>query len=111
MRCGLDIRDLGGELSYRRLSVFLAGSLRDSCYMRSVSGEEAEWSLTDYLLALIADQLATANWQRSGDPKIPRPKPIPRPGVEMPDDGTKHYGSTVISLEDARVRWPLNGGD
>lgn len=32
------------------------------------------------LLALIADLLAGANWQRSGG-KGQRPKPIPRPGV------------------------------
>lgn len=32
------------------------------------------------LLALIADLLAGANWQRGGG-KGQRPKPIPRPGV------------------------------
>lgn len=35
------------------------------------------WSLTDHLLALVHDQLAIANWQRSSSPKRKRPRPKP----------------------------------
>lgn len=48
---------------------------------RAVHGEDAAWSLGDHLLAHIADLLAGANWQRAGDKAVPRPKPLPRPGV------------------------------
>jgi hypothetical protein len=35
-----------------------------------------EWSRTDHLLALVHDQLAISNWQRAGNKRGPRPKPI-----------------------------------
>lgn len=46
----------------------------------AVVGESAAWTLTDYLLALLVDVERLALWQRGG--KGPRPKPLPRPGVE-----------------------------
>lgn len=100
MRCGLDLRDLGDALSYRRLSVFLAGSPEDSSFARSSGGDESLWTLTDQLLALIADQLAAANWQRGGGVG-PRPKPIPRPGVVDSDDKT--FKGVSMTLEEAEV--------
>lgn len=48
--------------------------------MRSVHGPVADWNASDHLLAVVADLLAAANWQRGGDKKKPRPKPLPRPG-------------------------------
>lgn len=41
---------------------------------------QSPWTRTEMLLAMIADLLAGANWQRGGG-KGARPKPIPRPGV------------------------------
>lgn len=43
------------------------------------------WTVTDYLTAVVADQLAVANYQRfkaSGGKGGTKPKPIPRPGQE-----------------------------
>lgn len=40
----------------------------------------AEWGHTEHLLADVRELLRAANWQRGGDKKRPRPKPIPRPG-------------------------------
>lgn len=43
------------------------------------------WTVTDYLVAVVADQLAVANYQRfkaSGGKGGTKPKPIPRPGDE-----------------------------
>ena len=65
-------------------------------------GEHADWTLTDHLLAVVADQLAIANWQRGGG-KSKRPKPIPRPGAQ--DKDKKRIG-TPVSLDEARRRWP-----
>jgi hypothetical protein len=39
------------------------------------------WSLSDHLLAHIADANRGANWQRGGG-KGSKPKPIPRPGTD-----------------------------
>ena len=62
-------------------------------------GEDAEWSLTDHLLALVYDALAMANWQRSG--KGERPKPLPRPGSS--EEGNRIGGGTVMTIEEARA--------
>jgi hypothetical protein len=60
------------------------------------------WDLTDQLLAGIHDLLAAANWQRSGDKRIPRPKPLPRPGVKNP--GEKRFGTASLSITEMRER-------
>jgi hypothetical protein len=63
---------------------------RDSALLREVQGEAADWSVTDHLLALIADQLAEANWMfavvnRDEDSEAPDcPQPVPRPGGPAP---------------------------
>ena len=102
LRLGLDIRDLGGALSYRRLRVILENSPRDSAYLRSAGGDYATWSTTDHLLALIKDELAIANWQRC-DPKarVPYPKPQSRPGVDGPERSAKPQN--VRSITQARA--------
>lgn len=74
----------------------------DSATMRSIN---QRWSISDHLLAAIYDQLSAANWQRSADGQKNRrrPKPIPRPGVE--DKDKKKFGTTVVSLEEAKHRF------
>ena len=82
------------------------------------AGEDAAWSLDAQLLALIADILQAANYQRGGG-KGKRPTPIPRPGVsskeKVPD--TAHYGSDPIRTDEFAGWWAegfqdeLIGGD
>ncbi|MEU9188582.1 hypothetical protein AB0D14_29415 [Streptomyces sp. NPDC048484] len=61
---------------------------RDSATARDLHGEAADWSVTDYLLASVVDQLAEANWMfatvnRDEDSEpIDFPEPLPRPGAE-----------------------------
>lgn len=43
-----------------------------------LAGVDSAWSVTDHLLAVVADALHGANWQRSGG-KGSQPEPIPRP--------------------------------
>jgi hypothetical protein len=86
--------------------VLLEHSQRDSHYLRSLFGESADWSVTDQLLALIADLLAAANWQRGGG-KGTRPKPLPRPGAA--EEGRRFGGGTVMSLQDARNHFKRGG--
>jgi hypothetical protein len=50
-----------------------------------ISLEEASWSRTDHLLAIVADHLAIGNWlfaSANSDKAPDRPTPIPRPGSE-----------------------------
>lgn len=63
--------------------------------------EDAAWSLTDLLLAEVADALRIANWQRGSGKRSEFPKPIPRPGVE-PD--AKTYGREAIPI-DRMAEW------
>lgn len=62
---------------------------RDSATMLAVHPlEEVElWSADTHLLAAVVDQLAGANWQRSGG-KSSRPKPIRRPGASVKNSTT-----------------------
>ncbi|MGN9819440.1 hypothetical protein ACTMUQ_29340 [Streptomyces sp. SD11] len=77
-----------GQLSSRRLSVLVQHLPRDSALIRALHGEAADWSVTDYLLAAVVDQLAEANWMfatvnRDEDAEsIDFPEPVPRPGAD-----------------------------
>lgn len=53
-----------------------------------------EWSITDHLLAAVADAVSVANWQRASNATAAnRPKPIPRPGHEdQPTNGEETLG-------------------
>lgn len=46
-----------------------------TCLYRAVGGDD--WTLTEHLLALVHDQLAVANWQRSKDGAKGRNRPKP----------------------------------
>ncbi|MFI6440473.1 hypothetical protein [Streptomyces sp. NPDC050759] len=80
-----------GRLSSRRLAVLVRHLPRDSATLDGLHGEAARWSVTDYLLASVVDQLAEANWMfatvnrdEDADP-LEYPKPVPRPGVPEPE--------------------------
>lgn len=52
--------------------------------VHGLTAEEASWSRTDHLLAVIADRLAEANWmfaEVNSEEDQERPEPIDRPGV------------------------------
>lgn len=70
-----------------------------SALQRAVNGPDAaEWSVTNHLLANVADSAAWLVWSKTSDAsrKPPRnqPKPIPRPGVE--DTSKKQIGSDAL---------------
>jgi hypothetical protein len=86
---GVDMLDYHrSRLSTRRLRVLIQHLPRDAALVRALRGEEAEWGLTEHLLAAAVDQLAAGNWlyaaahtAENADPPE-RPRPIPRPGVD-----------------------------
>jgi hypothetical protein len=71
-----------------------------------VHPEAAEWGPVEHLLAGIFDLLQAGNWQRGGDPRAPRPKPLPRPGV---DSGEKKYGGKPLPMDEMarRLGWEV----
>lgn len=70
----------------------------DSATVRSIHGDIAIWGSVEHLLAMAVDALRMANWQRSGEKKIPRPEPIPRPG------STAHRPRLSQAQTSARLR-------
>jgi hypothetical protein len=74
------------------VAVLTAHLPADSATARAVHGEAARWSLTDHLLAVVADRLAIMSWQLGGNRHAPRPEPLPRPGADAPP--TRRYGRT-----------------
>lgn len=87
LRAGWHLR----ELTLAELSSWIRHPARDSSHARALLGTDYEWTLETQLLAGVHDRLAEANWQR-GNGKGPRPKPIPRPGVEQ---GKRHFGGSA----------------
>ncbi|HEX2316038.1 MAG TPA: hypothetical protein VHJ17_20005 [Thermomonospora sp.] len=73
----------------------------DSALACALHGESARWSVTDHLLAAVADHLAVANWMFAvahGDPDAeqpPPPEPVPRPAPpgERPGDAPVPEGA------------------
>ncbi len=71
-----------GRLTWRRLRVLLEHLPRGSALARVQHGADAEWGLSEHLMAGAVDALHAGNWQRSGG-KGRQPKPLPRPGVRQ----------------------------
>ncbi|MDQ0992030.1 hypothetical protein [Streptomyces sp. V3I7] len=75
-----------GRLSSRRLAVLVQHMPRDSALVRELSGEVADWGVTDYLLAHAVDQLQEANWMFAtvnadeDSESLDYPEPVHRPG-------------------------------
>jgi hypothetical protein len=95
-------------LSSRRLSVLVQHLPRDSATARELHGESADWSVTDYLLASVVDQLAEANWMfatvnRDEDSEpLEFPEAVPRPGDEAdvkPDAGSAQRTAPTTAEE------------
>nr|WP_258319119.1 DUF5361 domain-containing protein [Streptomyces griseorubiginosus] len=83
---GVDLLDWHrGRLSSRRLRVLVEHLPSDSSFARAVHGEQAEWTVTDHLLAAVVDHLAVANWMfatvhRDEDTEPAEyPEAVPRP--------------------------------
>lgn len=98
---GLRLDWLGSEaLSWRDLLVIVRQCPSDSSIARSFEPEQSTWGVSEYLLALVADYLATQTWMQSEDGQKGRnrPKPLPRPGVEDEDTETKKFGADPVAL-------------
>lgn len=71
-----------GRLTWRRLAVLLGELPHDCAIGRAMHGDDAEWGISEHLLAAVFDSLQVGNWQRAGDPKASPPVQTKRPGVK-----------------------------
>lgn len=95
---GLRLANLGSPtLTWRDLLVITREAPPSSALRRAQTGG---WGITEYLLAVVADELAIANWQRQGKRGAPRPKPIPRPGQTG-----EVFGSDPIPIAEFNSWW------
>ena len=86
-------------LNWRDLWVICRRLGRDSELYRSMNpDDDPSWSVSEYLLAAVADALNMRLWQAGGG-KGTKPKPVPRPTDEKP----KQYG-TAEPVEDI-IAW------
>lgn len=77
--------------------------IEGSALQRSILGADADWTTTNQLLAMVADNTTTQIWMKTKDAEKGknRPKQIPRPGVK--DEETTTYGKgSALSMDDMR---------
>lgn len=91
------------DFNWRDLLVIVSRSRQGSEVFRSLHGDdEAEWSLTNHLLAMNVENTAMSLWMETQDaqrkPPRNRPKPIYRPGVE--DDSKQTIGGDKLEIAD-----------
>ena len=93
IKLGLRLRDAGSlEFNWRDLWVVCRRLGRDSELYKSMNpDDDTSWSVTDYLLALVADNTAFRLYQAAGG-KGKKPKPVPRPG------DVKRYGGDALPV-------------
>jgi hypothetical protein len=64
-------------------------------------GEIVLWTITEYLLAIIADLLGILIWVTTGGKRARKPKPLRRPGDK---DHTKDVYGKPMDIDEARER-------
>lgn len=88
-------------LTVRRLLVLVGALVKTpgTLLHRALSGDD--WTLNDHLLALVYDQLAIANWQRSKDGSKGRNKPTPI--SPLAKRGTRYGGNHGRTDEEVKA--------
>ncbi|BDB58990.1 MULTISPECIES: hypothetical protein [Rhodococcus] len=106
---GLNLVDLGTwKLSYWDLLCVFRWLKSDSALMRLRHPDSWQWNLIEYLLAGIFDGIQGGNWQRAGNKNTPKPKPLPRPGIDGKKANTRVVKDTdVVSVPATDIRAEL----
>ena len=103
---GFTFADVPDRVSWRALILMVRHSPRDSTVYRVVFGEQADWGVTDHLLATIADILNLILWLTGNPKKTKQPKPLPRPGQDPPkQEQTFGSAATAVRVEDFWGIW------
>jgi hypothetical protein len=87
-------------LSWRRVAELIRWLPPDSALAVSMYGAPSTWSTEAHLLAAAVDALQVQIWQQSKK-GTPRPRPIPRPGVQAQGQTTygRRRGMTTAELD------------
>ena len=101
IRRGLRLRDVGSDRCTWSDLKSIIYTTNPGSYLATVLG--VPWATMEYMLANVVDLLNAGNWQRSGDKRARRPKPMPRPGDN--DDATQKFGADPIAPEDFEDWW------
>lgn len=80
------------RIHWRVLLDLIDGLPANSAIGRAMDPANA-WSITDHMLATMIDQLNILLWVQPGV-KGPRPKPVPRPGVDNDDTDNTMVGAS-----------------
>lgn len=98
IRMGLRLRDVGSSgFNWRDLYIVVKHLDRETeTYRELHPDDDTSWTVSDYLLAVIADTTHMRLWQAGGG-KGKKPKPIPRPGE------VKHRRGDSMSMEEAKA--------
>lgn len=102
LNVGVTINELGERVSWRAVIGFVRHSGPSSALYRVSNGADSAWTLEAQLLALVADILNVANYQRGGG-KGAKPKPIERPGVK--NEQVQRFGGTAVSAKSFDAWW------
>ena len=79
---------------------------KDELAERRGDATKASWSSTDMLLAQLIDSVRVLNWtyvQAHSKGKLPKPEPIPRPGMDI-QPGRRRMSIEEIKTIDPRLR-------
>lgn len=82
------------KLTWWDIKAILLNLPGDSAVHRAVQGDDANWTLTDQLLAQLIDDYRMANHGKG-----PKPEPIPRPGTRKPQ-----FAGKGIPIDDMKQR-------
>lgn len=108
IRMGLRLRNVGSStFNWRDLLVVIKRLGRDSeTYRELHPDDDTSWTVSDYLLASIADISQLRIWQAGGG-KGRKPKPLPRPG------DVKRQRGDAMSVEEAKawLGWDSSDSD
>lgn len=97
---GLRLDDIGtGRCSWADVYTVMRGAPRTSAYARKRLGADADWDLTNELLASLIDM---TQWHRYIDAgkRGPRPKPIPRPSTRSKGEARTFGRGTSMAPSD-----------
>jgi hypothetical protein len=86
----------------------VAHSRPTSALLQLLHGDDLKWGLVEQLLARIGDTADFIAWLNSDTKKNPRPKPLPRPGVE--DEAEHTFGSAESAVPEAEFWAIWNSG-
>lgn len=112
---GFTLADIPKRVSWRAIRAHVTHARQGTALFHHNNGEQADWTVDTYLLALVVDLLKVNNWMRTKDAQHGHnvPKPLPRPknphAQVDPTREESHYGSQPMSPTEFQSWWANKG--